>query len=125
MTDLEFIFDSRSKTKGLVCGGPIGFVNFGKHRVTRYVGGYIRITKVKGAETFEMLVEPDGEMWFYFKYNNGVLYTISSEAKYNSIISESKEKYPDNYSVLNGGGSDKNVFKKDMDKKFMNTDSEY
>jgi len=126
ITGLEFIFDRRSQTKGMVCGGPIGFVNFGKHRVTRYVGGYIRITKTKGAESFEMLVEPDGQMWFYFMYKNGVLKTISSEEKYNSIIADySKEKPLDNYSVLLEGTADKNKFKKDMDKKFMNVESEY
>ena len=125
VTGLEFIYDRKSQTRGMVCGGPIGFVNFGKHRVTRYVSGYIRITKTKGAEIFEMLVEPDDQMFFYFMYKNGVLSTISSEDKYNSIIQESKEKPLDNYSVLNGGTDSKNRFKKDMNKKFMNTDSEY
>ncbi|MBR6067166.1 MAG: hypothetical protein IKP45_05145 [Bacteroidales bacterium] len=125
VTDLKFIYDRKSQTRGMVCGGPIGFVNFGKHRVTRYVGGYIRINKTKGSEAFEMLVEPDGEMWFYFMYKNGVLKTISSEEKYNTIISESKEKPLENYTVVLEGTADKNKFKKDMDKKFANTDSEY
>ena len=125
VTGLEFVYDRKSQTRGMVCGGSIGFVNFGKHRVSRYVGGYIRIIKTKGAEAFEMLVEPDGEMWFYFMYKNGVLKTISSEEKYNSIIADSKEKPLENYSVVLEGTSDKNKFKKDMDKKFMNTESEY
>ena len=125
ITDLKFIYDRKSQTRGMVCGGPIGFVNFGKHRVTRYVGGYIRIIKTKGSEAFEMLVEPDGEMWFYFMYKNGVLKTISSEEKYNSIIADSKEKPLENYTVVLEGTADKNKFKKDMDKKFANTDSEY
>lgn len=125
MTDLHFIYDRKSQTKGIVCGGPIGFVSFGKHHVSRYVSGYIRVTKTKGAEAFEMLVEPDGEMWFYFMYKNGILKTISSEEKYNSIIADSKEKPLDNYSVILEGTTDKNKFKKEMDKKFLNTSSEY
>ena len=125
ITGLEFIYDRKSQTRGMVCGGPIGFVNFGKHRVSRYVGGYIRIIKTKGAEAFEMLVEPDGETWFYFMYKNGVLKTISSEEKYNGIIADSKEKPLENYSVVLEGTADKNKFKKDMDKKFQNTDGEY
>jgi hypothetical protein len=81
--------------------------------------------KTKGAEAFEMLVEPDDKTWFYFTYKNGVLKTISSEEKYNSIIADSKEKPLENYSVVLEGTADKNKFKKDMDKKFQNTESEY
>ncbi len=125
LTDLKFIYDRKSQTRGMVCGGPIGFVSFGKHRVSRYVSGFVRIVKTKGAEAFEMLVEPDDKTWFYFMYKNGVLKTISSEEKYNSIIAESKEKPLDNYSVVLEGTADKNKFKKDMDKKFQNTESEY
>jgi len=125
ITDLKFIYDRRSQTRGMVYGGPIGFVSFGKHRVSRYVNGFVRIVKTKGAEYFEMLVEPDGQMWFYFMYKNGVLKTISSEEKYNSIIADSKEKPLDNYTVVLEGTADKNKFKKDMDRKFQNTESEY
>ncbi len=125
LTDINFVYDRKSQTKGLLYGGPIGFVNFGKHHVGKYVSGYIRISKSKGGDAFEMLIEPDGEMWFYFSYRKGVLKTISSEEKYNSIISESKKQSFDNYSLILEGTAEKNRFAKDMNTKFQNTSSEY
>ncbi|MCF0206218.1 MAG: hypothetical protein HUK15_02210, partial [Bacteroidales bacterium] len=125
LTDLHLIFDKKSQTKGFTTGGPIGVVNVGKHRVSKYVAGYLRITKKKGSEIFELLLEPSDETWFYFKYDNGVMSTISSEAKYNDAISNSKEKPLDNYVLVFASTADKNKFKKDMDKKYQNNSEEY
>ena len=131
ITGVKFVYDRKSQKRGLVYGGPIGIVSFGKHRVLRNVYGYIRITKARSSasEVFEMLITVDNDKFFYFNTDGKYVKTYSEEGdgvnKYRSIIAESKEKYTDNYNVVLEGNTDKNAFLKDMDRKFQNRESEY
>lgn len=131
ITGVKFVYDRKSQRKGMLYAGPIGFVNFGKHRVSRYMNGYIRIIKARStaSEIFEMLVELDNDKYFYFNTDGKYVKVYSEEGdgvnKFRSIIGESKEKYTDNYNVVLEGVADRNSFKKEMDRKFQNTESEY
>ncbi|MBO7482042.1 MAG: hypothetical protein J6T63_08040 [Bacteroidales bacterium] len=131
ITGVKLVYDRKSQKKGMVYGGPIGIVSFGKHRVLRQVEGYIRIIKARSSasEVFEMLISIGEKKFFYFSTDGKYVKTSSDEGdgvnKYRSIISESKEKYTDNYNVILEGNADKNAFESDMNRKFQNKEPEY
>lgn len=87
-TDLLFIWHPRLKS--FVHYGPIAIVNLGKEQVNKYVFGFIRIEKSRKGDTFEMLLEPNNNLWYYFKYSAGTFSALSSDENFNKIIYDAK-----------------------------------
>lgn len=108
--------------------GPIGIANAGKSQINKMVSGCVKITKSRSGDKFEMLLEPDMDNWFYFKFAKNTMLMCSSDNKFNDIIINTKAKdattFIDGkpYSYSYGGQTDKNKFKKDMDNKFLNSE---
>ena len=48
----------------------------------------LEITKKRSGNTLEMYIEADNDMWFFFSYKNGEMYTISANGEYNTYISK-------------------------------------
>jgi hypothetical protein len=125
-TDLEFTWDA--KTNSFIHYGPIGIANIGKEHINKYVYGFIKIEKRRG-DVLEILLEPDSETWFYFKYQmdrnrSGVFRSVSSDEQYNIEIYNANEKqrtineggYIYQYGV--GSSNDVKKFRTDMYRKF-------
>lgn len=87
-TDILFLW--HESLNSFVHYGPIGIANLGKEQVNKYVFGFIKIEKSRRGDVFEMLLEPDAESWYYFKYAAGTFSAISSDEEFNQIIYDTK-----------------------------------
>ena len=48
------------------------------------------ITRSRGGNSLELLVEADKNTWFFFSYKNGIMYTLSSIPDYNDYIKKTE-----------------------------------
>lgn len=88
LTDLTFIWYKNQNA--LIHYGPIGIANIGKEQVNKYIFGYIKIEKTRRGDVFEMLLEPSGDTWYYFRYSAGMFGALSSDEAFNNIVYEAK-----------------------------------
>ncbi len=72
--------------------GKIGIGNFGKSVIDRTVNGYVQFQNKRSGDAFDLYFETDPSTWFYFNYQRGMLQAVSSEAKFNDAISNTKEE---------------------------------
>jgi hypothetical protein len=72
--------------------GPIGIGFVNKQTVGRMVNGYLEIQKRRTGDVFNFYFETDPSTWYYFNYARGVMQAISSEVKFNDIISNTREE---------------------------------
>ncbi len=129
LTDLLFVY--HKDLSAFVHHGPIGIANLGEEHVNKYVYGFISIEKTRRGDVFEMLIEPNYGVWYYFKYTNNTFTAISSDETFNQILYELKpnqrELERDNMYYNYGLGSSTYMkqFKKKMYRKFdIGTDEE-
>jgi hypothetical protein len=66
--------------------GKIGVGYIGKNNVNRVLGGYVEIARRRSGDIFNMYIEIDGNTWFFFNYQKGVMQAISSDPKFNDAI---------------------------------------
>lgn len=88
LTDIMFTW--HHSLNSFVHYGPIGIANVGKEQVNKYVFGFIKIEKSRRGDVFEMLLEPNDNTWYYFKYSAGTFSAISSDETYNQIVYDTK-----------------------------------
>jgi hypothetical protein len=48
----------------------------------------LEITRKRSGNMLEMYIEADNDMWFFFSYKNGEMYTISANGEYNTFINK-------------------------------------
>ncbi|HEX5002717.1 MAG TPA: hypothetical protein VFW78_09480 [Bacteroidia bacterium] len=70
--------------------GKIGVGYIGKTPVNRVLSGYVEVDRRRSGDIFNMYLELDGNTWFFFNYQKGVMQSISSDQKYNDIINNMK-----------------------------------
>jgi hypothetical protein len=88
LTDLLFVWCP--DLNSFIHYGPIGIANIGKEQVNKYVFGFIKIEKSRRGDVFEMLLEPNANTWYYFKYNAGTFSGISSDENFNQVVYDTK-----------------------------------
>lgn len=90
-TDLTLKFDTIAKAYRSL--GKIGISYVGEKTINRYVIGNIEIRpdKRKG-DQITIYLEPERGTWYYFNYNAGMLYCLSSNNEFNDKIVNTKEK---------------------------------
>lgn len=105
--------------------GPIGIANLKGEQVNRYVFGFIKFEKSRRGDFFEMLIEPDAETWYYFRYSAGTFSALSSDEEFNQTVYDTrpsqrelnvKDGPPYQYGL--GSSTHMRRFKRDMDRKF-------
>jgi hypothetical protein len=123
LTELRFIW--YPDMNSFIHYGPIGIANMGRDQVNRYVFGFIRIEKSRRGDMFEMLLEPDSETWYYFRYNAGTFSGLSSDEDFNKEVYDTKPsqrelKVSEGPAYQYGLGSSTHMrsFKRDMYRKF-------
>ena len=122
-TELRFTW--HPEINSFVHYGPIGIANLYREQVNRYVFGFIRIEKTRRGDVFEMLLEPDTDTWYYFRYTAGTFSIISSDEEFNKEVydtrpaqRELKTKDAPPYQYGLGSSSHMKRFKRDMYRKF-------
>jgi hypothetical protein len=128
-TELVFIYSP--ELNSFIHYGPIGIANIGKNQINKYVFGFIKFEKSRRGDVFEMLLEPDVNNYYYFRYSAGTFSAISADETFNQIVYDTK---PGQREMKEGGvfyqyglGSSTYMkrFKKEMYRKFdIDEDSE-
>ncbi len=123
LTELKFIW--YPELNSFVHYGPIGIANMEREQVNRYVFGFIKIENSRRGDVFEMLLEPDSDTWYYFRYSAGNYTGISSDEEFNKEVydtrpaqRELKDDEGPRYIYGLGSSSHMRRFKRDMYRKF-------
>ena len=126
INDLEktiFISDLKLKwntsTRSFQSVGDIGINSFDKYKLERYVKGKMEIVKRRSGDDYTLYIQSIAGSWYYFKFQKGVMYTVSSDAAYNKLIKDNSDKLSkkDDYKLRLANPSAKNAFLKASTKK--------
>ena len=56
--------------------------------INQIVNVKMEITRKRSGNSIEMFIEVDKDIWFYFTYKNGIMYTLSSNGEFNTYVRE-------------------------------------
>ncbi|HKR06723.1 MAG TPA: hypothetical protein VJY62_18960 [Bacteroidia bacterium] len=90
LTDLKFYWDKASLT--FRSKGDIGVGFIGKNAIGRMLKGYFEIQRKRTGDAFNLYLEINPSMWYFFNYQRGVMQAVSSESKFNDFINNMKEE---------------------------------
>lgn len=79
-------------TRSYQSAGPVSLASILKYPVNKTLNGNIEIEKRRGGDILSVYLEPDRREYYFFKYSDNVMQSISSELPYNSILRELDEK---------------------------------
>jgi len=88
LSDVKFFWHKESLSYKSV--GNIGVGYIGKNPVGRMIKGYIEIARKRSGDIFNFYLELDGNSYYFFNYQRGVMQVISSDIKFNDIINNMK-----------------------------------
>ena len=71
--------------------GKLGLMNMGKREVFRYVKGKIEIQKKRSFDVFNMYLEIEPGIWYYFESKNGIMSIITSDKEFITALAEVKD----------------------------------
>lgn len=73
--------------------GRIGVAYIGDRAINRFMEGKVEIiSNKKKGDQITVYLEPEKGKWYYFNYNMGMLYCLSSDSEFNDKIVNMKEK---------------------------------
>jgi hypothetical protein len=90
VTDLKMRWSPA--TKSYLSYGPIGIGSMNKTIISKAVTGGIEIVKKRSSVTLNIYLELGSNEWYFFSYSSGLMQGISSDAKFNKIITEMKQE---------------------------------
>ncbi len=82
-----------------VSEGEIGVATILKKPVYRYLKGKVHLERKRSGDIMTILLMLDDQTYWFFQYTRNYLYTYSSDAQFNTMISELK----DDKKKLDGG----------------------
>lgn len=87
-TDLKMYYDKT--TNSYRSAGNLGVGYVGKYPVGRMLKGFMEVARKRSGDVFNLFLELDGNTWYYFNYQRGVMQVISSDPKFNESIENMK-----------------------------------
>jgi len=75
-----------SKQKAWHSVGKIGLAGISKHGLNALVDGYIEIKRENSTDQVEVYLEADPQTWYYIRYANNIVVTMSSSESYNGLV---------------------------------------
>jgi hypothetical protein len=108
---LNFIWDQ--PTRSFITQGELSINSIEKFRIERMINGRIQIIKKRTGDDFIMLLESAEGSWYYFKYQRGIMFALSSDAVFNRYLRDDSDKFSkkfDNYKIRLANISEKNKF---------------
>jgi len=88
LTDLKMYWHKETLMYKSV--GSIGVGYVGKIPVNRMLRGHFEVARKRSGDIFNLFLELDGNTYFFFNYQRGVMQVISSDPKFNDIINNMK-----------------------------------
>ena len=106
-------------TRSLISEGEIGINSFDKYKFERKIIGKLEIIKRRSGDDFTLYLQSPAGSWYYFKFQKGILYTISSDQLYNTAIKDNIDKFSkqDDFKLRLANVTVKNQFLKAPKKK--------
>ncbi len=106
-------------TRSLQSEGDIGINSFDKYKLERKVKGKMELVKRRSGDDFTLYIQSIAGSWYYFKFQKGIMYTISSDPLYNNLIKDNIDKISkkDDYKLRLANISAKNQFLRGLVKK--------
>jgi len=86
--DLDWNQDTRSYRST----GKIGIGSINGQQIHKMVDGYMELSKRRSGDLFDVYLQLDRDIWYYFSYTRGVMHVLSSNRNFNLIVSELKTK---------------------------------
>lgn len=79
-------------TRSLQSEGDIGINSLDKYKLERKVKGKMEIVKRRSGDDFTFYIQSVSGSWYYFKFQKGIMYTVSSDPLYNKLIKDNIDK---------------------------------
>lgn len=91
LTDVSFIWSKENQA--YISQGKIGVSNLGGSIINKYLNGYVELKKRKhGGHELSIYLQASNENWYFFNYRNNFMQAISSNAEFNTAVTETKEE---------------------------------
>jgi hypothetical protein len=94
-SNIQFEWNTRSRA--FISIGDLSLNSIVKNRVERKLYGRIQITKKRGGDDFVFYFEAPEGTWYYFRYQKGTMYALSSDILFNKYIREDGDKISKKY----------------------------
>lgn len=88
----DLILSWNPVTRSYQSQGPVSLASILKFPVNKSLNGYVEIEKRRGGDVLSIYIETDRREWYFFKYSDNVMQSISSEISFNKILRELDEK---------------------------------
>lgn len=113
ISDLSFKWNQASRS--FVNTESIGIRGFERYMLERRVEGKIEIIKRKGGDDLIIYLQQPGGSWYYFKYQRGTMFVLSSDFTFNEIIKITQDKMSsDEFKLRQASLSDRNKYVRNM-----------
>jgi hypothetical protein len=72
--------------------GKIGLGSISGNQIHKMVDGYMELSKRRSGDLFDVYLQLDRNMWYYFAYTRGVMHVLSSNSTFNLTVGNLKTK---------------------------------
>lgn len=72
--------------------GKIGIGSINGQQIHKMVDGYMELSKRRSGDLFDVYLQLDPNLWYYFGYTRGVMHVLSSNRNFNLIVGDLKTK---------------------------------
>jgi hypothetical protein len=72
--------------------GKIGIGSINGQQIHKMVDGYMELSKRRSGDLFDVYLQLDRDIWYYFGYTRGVLHVLSSNRNFNLTVGNLKTK---------------------------------
>ncbi|MCB0395808.1 MAG: hypothetical protein KDD36_04090 [Flavobacteriales bacterium] len=86
--DVKMKFDKNTHT--FVSLGDLGLASIRKDALNKYYGGCMEFEKRRSGDRFNVYLEAEGNTWYLFIYQRGLMQIMSSNVEFNKILMELK-----------------------------------
>jgi Mor family transcriptional regulator len=110
-SELDFKWDQQ--LRALVTTGELSLNSIDKFKIERKINGRIQIIKKRTGDDVVIYLESPEGSWYYFKYQKGIMYALSSDKLFNQYVRDNMDKLSkkyDNYKLRLGNIADRNKF---------------
>jgi hypothetical protein len=89
LADVKMAWDGPEQS--WVSTGPIGIASILKKPVYRYVKGKVHLERKRSGDILSVYLAMDDQSYYFFQYTRNIMYAYSSDATFNTMLSELKE----------------------------------
>jgi len=72
--------------------GKIGIGSIQNHQIHKMVDGYMELSKRRSGDLFDVYLQLDRNIWYYFAYTRGVMHVLSSNRNFNLTVGDLNTK---------------------------------